>query len=76
MMQNPIKRHNIKLRHLFINGKTFRRIHARRGLATAMWLVSDPHKGPLNEIRSFDVLVRAQLTLNKTIDCATARSHW
>lgn len=23
MMQNPIKRHNIKLRHLFINGKSF-----------------------------------------------------
>lgn len=22
-MQNPIKRHNIKLRHLFINGKSF-----------------------------------------------------
>lgn len=28
-MQNTIKRHNMKLRHLFINGKSFRQQNTR-----------------------------------------------
>lgn len=33
MMQNPIKRHNIKLRHLFINGKSFRGQNTSKDMA-------------------------------------------
>lgn len=47
MMQNPIKRHNIKLRHLFINGKSFRqRIQAKTWSRTFMLVSVTLRRGP------------------------------